>query len=66
MHDVFEGVCHYNLSLILSSLIDDKYISLDVLNQTKRHSDYVDIDVNNLFIPLTMDNIQQQHIKCFG
>lgn len=35
MHDIYEGVCHYDLSHILNYLIDKEYITLSEFNEKK-------------------------------
>ena len=41
MHDLLEGVCPYELKLVLKVLIrDKKYISLDILNERIRSFNY--------------------------
>lgn len=40
MHDLFEGVCHYDICSILLSLIEDNLISVDTLNTRKNLFQY--------------------------
>lgn len=40
MHDVFEGICHYDLCHIIPYLIKMKYFNLETLNSRKLTFEY--------------------------
>lgn len=40
MHDMVEGVCHYDLSAILNYILENGFISLEILNNKKKMFDY--------------------------
>lgn len=41
MHDIFEGICRYEIPKILKTfIIDEKLFSLDTLNSRIEHFDY--------------------------
>lgn len=46
MHDVFEGICSYTLSKVLQSLIEQKIISLNQINNRISSFSYTKNDVN--------------------
>ncbi|XP_050516038.1 uncharacterized protein LOC126890912 [Diabrotica virgifera virgifera] len=45
MHDLFEGVCHYDICNILLSLIKENIITLEVLNSRKNLFQYGETEV---------------------
>jgi len=47
MHDVFEGICSYDICNVLVGLIKNKVISLDVINCRKRLFKYGEFEVGN-------------------
>lgn len=48
MHDIFEGICHYDLQLILNDFINVKnYFTIDLLNSRKRSFVYGEIENGN-------------------
>lgn len=50
MHDVFEGICHYNFShAILYFTEQMKYFSLNTLNTRKNNFDYGIIEIKNIW-----------------
>lgn len=65
MHDIYEGVCHYDLSLILNNLIMEKrYFSLDVFNEKKKLFDYGINDIGNISQPVELKHIQNNKFNC--
>lgn len=51
MHDIYEGVCRYDLGQILYKLIFvDKYLTLDVLNNRIRFFNFYDNNKRHLFL----------------
>jgi len=63
MHDILEGVCHYDLCAILEELISVKrYFTLQTLNDRIQNFDY-DFDVGNKPSIIILDHIQAQKLK---
>ncbi|CAH1736352.1 unnamed protein product [Aphis gossypii] len=61
MHDLFEGVCHYNLCHILQYYISEvKIISLETLNNRKQYFNYGTIEMGN-----NSHIIEKQHLLKF-
>ncbi|KAG4074965.1 hypothetical protein HA402_014544 [Bradysia odoriphaga] len=46
MHDVFEGILHYNLCEVMLALIRDGYCSLDTLNKLKADLSYGEVEAD--------------------
>lgn len=50
MHDIFEGICHYNMRHILNYYIEVAiFFSLDFLNLRKQHFNYGYIEFGNIY-----------------
>lgn len=63
MHDIFEGVCHYDISGILFSLINENVLSLNSLNNRKRLFPYGEFQISNRSPDITMNNIKNGRFK---
>jgi len=48
MHDIFEGVCQYDLCNVLQSLINDNVISLSTINSRKSLLQFGEIEIGNI------------------
>lgn len=60
MHDLYEGVCHYNLANILNHFIFEKnYFSLNEFNDKKSMFNYGPIDIGNISQPILIDHIKR-------
>ncbi|KAK5638762.1 hypothetical protein RI129_013057 [Pyrocoelia pectoralis] len=58
MHDLFEGVCHYDISQILRHFIEkDKLFSLDILNSRKQLFDYGKTEIGNISPPIKINHL---------
>jgi len=62
MHDFFEGVCHYDLSIVLLHLIDQDYFSIDTLNDRVQYFDF-GLDSGNRISLITMDHLRKEKFK---
>lgn len=63
MHDILEGVCHYDLCAILEELISVKgYFTLQTLNDRIQNFDY-SFDVGNKPSIITFDHIRGEKLK---
>lgn len=58
MHDIFEGVCHVELALILKYFImEKKYISINTLNDCKINFQYPHHDLCNISVDIATNHI---------
>jgi len=61
MHNIFEGICHYNMCHVINYYTDVvKIFSLELLNYRKQHFNYGPIEIGNIS-PI----IKQAHLKNF-
>lgn len=63
MHDIFEGICIYNMCHIILNLINAGFFSLETLNSRKQSFDYGESEVGNMSPPLKMFNLSNKNIK---
>lgn len=63
MHDIFEGVCHYNMCHIIQKFIEKKYFDLDQLNYRKLSFNYGEIEIGNISPAITKTNLLGFHLK---
>lgn len=64
MHDLFEGVCHYDLCHIIRYYIDTaKLFSLETLNSRKMNFNYGQIEIGNISPPITALHLKKNHLK---
>lgn len=63
MHDIFEGICHYDLCHIIRKLIEMKYFTLDILNNRKYMFNYGDIEIGNISPAITNNHLLNSHLK---
>ncbi|KAB0803133.1 hypothetical protein PPYR_00103 [Photinus pyralis] len=64
MHDLFEGICHYNLCHIINYYINKlKIFNLEQLNQRKQLINYGRYDVGNISQPINAVHLQNQRLK---
>uniref|UniRef100_A0A1B0CK37 Uncharacterized protein n=1 Tax=Lutzomyia longipalpis TaxID=7200 RepID=A0A1B0CK37_LUTLO len=53
MHDIYEGVCHYDLAKVLNCFIyEKKLFTLETLNARKQLFDYGEIEIRNRSPPI--------------
>lgn len=62
MHDVFEGISHYNLCEIILAFIRDDYCTLDELNRLKADLSYGDVENGDKSPPITMERLQSRRL----
>ncbi|KAK4877980.1 hypothetical protein RN001_010486 [Aquatica leii] len=59
MHDLFDGVCHYDVTQILKQLIEvDKLFSLETLNSRKQLFNYGKTEIGNISPPIKSNHLQ--------
>lgn len=64
MHDLLEGVCHYDLTLILFDFIyNKKYFSLETLNNRIIYFDYGPLESGNTVPRITRDHLMASKFK---
>lgn len=63
MHDVFEGICHYDLSHSLLYFIDKGYFTLHELNRLKQTFNYGEQEIGNLSKPISEQNLKNKKMK---
>lgn len=63
MHDIFEGVCHYDMCHIIMKLIESQYFDLNKLNDRKKSFNYGEIEIGNISPAITKSNLDNFHLK---
>lgn len=64
MHDIFEGICHYNICHILKYyILEVRIISLETLNNRKQHFNYGAIEIGNNSHPIEKHHLLNNHLK---
>lgn len=53
MHDLFEGVCHYDMCHIINHCIKSNYFSLKTLNTRKQMFNYGELEIGNISPQIT-------------
>ncbi|XP_030757984.1 uncharacterized protein LOC115883721 isoform X1 [Sitophilus oryzae] len=63
MHDLFEGICHYDLCHIIEYFITMKYFDLDGLNDRKQNFEYGPIDINTICGKIEPHHLKKRKLK---
>ncbi|XP_017464873.1 PREDICTED: uncharacterized protein LOC108358198 isoform X1 [Rhagoletis zephyria] len=63
MHDVFEGVCIYDVCNVLLSLIKDKVITLDIINSRKQFFQFGKIEIGKKSPHLEAGRLKTYNLK---
>lgn len=64
MHDLFEGVCHYDMCHIISYLINTaNYFSLELLNTRKQMFNYGEFEIGNISPEISAQHLKHSHLK---
>jgi hypothetical protein len=63
MHDLLEGVFHYDLGHIFQYFFTKKYLTLEILNDRKAGFDYGPMKIGNMTEPITKDHISKKHFR---
>ncbi|XP_022164770.1 uncharacterized protein LOC111029861, partial [Myzus persicae] len=64
MHDLFEGICHYDMCHIIKYFTENvKYFSLDTLNLRKSNFNYGSIEIGNISPSINTKHLQNFHLK---
>ncbi|KAK3933004.1 Eukaryotic translation initiation factor 3 subunit A [Frankliniella fusca] len=62
MHDYFEGVCHYDLAVVLKYVIERQFMSLETLNERVQYSNY-GFDSGNKVTKITVEHLRKEKFK---
>lgn len=62
MHDVFEGILHYNLSATIRQFIKDGYFTLAQLNKLKSDFEFGEVESGNKSPALTMKKLKSKKL----
>lgn len=64
MHDIFEGICHYDLCHVIIFYTEKaKIFSLDMLNNRKQNFNYGPIDIGNLSPEILVSDLKRGKLK---
>jgi len=63
MHDVFEGVCHYDMCNIIKYYTSTQIFSLSTLNIRKTNFNYVPIEIGNVSPEITEMHLNKFRLK---
>ncbi|XP_022168088.1 uncharacterized protein LOC111032164 [Myzus persicae] len=64
MHDLFEGVCHYNIIHIINYFITSmKHFDLDTLNSRKEFFDYGPKEIENISPKIQLHHLKKKKLK---
>lgn len=64
MHDILEGILHYNMCEIILHYIRKKTFSLDKLNQLKSDLSYGELESGNKSPPIEMKRLTKKNLRC--
>lgn len=60
MHDLYEGVYRYDMALIINELINNNFITLEILNERIKYFTYDDFE--NIPPPVKLDHLKKRCI----
>jgi hypothetical protein len=63
MHDLFEGICHYDISLVLGHFIENNFFTLEILNNRKTYFSYGYSAAGNVSVPITQEHIENKKFQ---
>lgn len=64
MHDLFEGVFHYNMCRIILYFVDEtRSFTLDILNGRKQSFQYGESEIGNISPNITMDHLKKDKLN---
>lgn len=63
MHDIFEGICHYDIGHIINYLINMNYFTLEILNIRKLMFNYGEIEIGNFSPEITQAHLNKLEFK---
>lgn len=64
MHDIFEGVCHYNMCHLINYFIENvKILSSETLNFRKQHFNYGELEQKSTSPPIEKLHLSKFYLK---
>lgn len=63
MHDIFEGICHFDMCHIIQKLIEMRYFDLGKLNDRKVLFNYGESEIGNISPPITHKHLMNFHLN---
>lgn len=63
MHDIFEGICVYDMSNVILGLIQENIVTLDCINSRKSLFQFGEIEVGNKSGPLDLCRLKNYNLK---
>lgn len=63
MHDIFEGVCSYDISQVLLSLINENILNESTINNRKRLFPFGELESSSTSPDITLKNLKLSRIK---
>lgn len=63
MHDIYEGICVYNMNHIICNLISLRFFSLETLKKRKQEFNYGNTEIGNMSPPMTQIKINTLKFK---
>lgn len=64
MHDIFEGICHYDLCHVIIHFTQiKKYFSLETLNKRKQTFEYGPIEIGNASNEIHPTHLKKRHLR---
>lgn len=63
MHDILEGVCVYDICHILLALIDNKILSIEIINNRKNLFNIGEIELGNSSVPIDLNRLKKNNLK---
>lgn len=61
MHDLFEGICRYDLAKIICYYIDNNTFTIMELNRRKQNFNYGELEIGNFSVPLSVENLRKNN-----
>lgn len=64
MHDLYEGICHYNMSKIIWYLTQEKkFVSLQTLNDRKNCFNYGETEIENISTEIKIEHLKNRKFQ---
>lgn len=64
MHDVLEGICHYDMCKAILYFINDRhYFTIEILNKRKQLFEYGELEIGNICLDISMSHLKRNHLR---
>lgn len=63
MHDIYEGVCIYDVCNVLVALINEKVVTLNTINNRKKLFQFGETEIGNNSVPLCIARLKTFNLK---